>query len=360
MKKYLIYSLLGLLLSCSNDDDAAQVLDNENIQLSNFSIISFDDEAFYEYQFDTSSQQGIDLNLTTEEGIERQTFLIHRNESVFGFYNQGNVLIKDFSTENLRFVDDFGGQPGEQRISARNDTQTVAILYTIEGTNEYFVRVIDVLQTTQFDIALGTLSITAQLYVQGDTVFVVHNEENQSTLFTIDKLTQSLGEELVLNTAISGLVFTDATSILLFDFSGNFMEYSLDGLDFIQEGASSFVPDNGVTSKHRNGTIYAQFQYPQPNFFAIGPAAYTINTGEAAIIDVAAIFNEYATINIDTVTIQPVHFDYDVLNNVWIVAFQAEETSGMSRYGYFVINETEEILSETALPRLPWTVIVHN
>lgn len=360
MKKLLLYSLLVLLLSCTNDDDITTIAQDENVQLSNFSIISFDDEAFYEYQFETSSQQGIDINLTTQEGINRQTFLIHRNESVFGFYNQGNALIKDFSTEELRFVDDFGGQPGEERIAARNDNQTLAVLYTIEGTNEYYVRVIDVAQTTQFDIALGTLSVTAQLYVQGNTVYVVHNEDNQSTLFKIDKALQSLEEELLLDTPISGLVFTDTASILLFDFSGNYLEYAIDDLEFIREGTSSFVPDNSVTAKYRNATIYSQFQYPQPNFFAIGPAAYNLNAGNESFLDVASIFNDYIGENTDTSTIQPVHFDYDVVNNVWIVAFTAEETSGTPRFGYFVINETGQILSENVLPRLPWTVIVHN
>ncbi len=360
MKKLFIYSLLVFIFSCSNDDDVVVNSENENVTLSNFSIISEDNEAFYEYQFEEASQLGIENNLTTQEGINRQAFLIHRNESVFGFYNQGNALIKDFSTEQLRFVDDFGGQAGEERIAARNDTETLAILYNIANTNEIYVRVIDVLTTTQFDIALGTLSTVLQLFVKEDTVYVVHNEQNQSTVFTVNKTTQSLGEEILLDGPTSGLVFTDTSSILLFDFSGNYSEYTIDGLEFIRQGNSNFIPDNAVTAKYRNGVVYSQFPYPQPNFFSVGPAAYNLNAGTEVTIDVAAIFTEYTTLDANTESLRPVHFDYDVSNDLWIVAFEAETNTGASRYGYFVINEAEEILSETALPRLPWTVIVHN
>lgn len=360
MKKLLLYGVLGLLLSCTNDDDTTTIAQDENVQLSNFSIISFDNEAFYEYQFETSSQQGIDINLTTQEGIDRQVFLIHRNQSVFGFYNEGNVLVKDFSTEQLRFVDDFGGQPGEERISARNDTQTVAILYTLEGTNEYYVRVIDVVETTQFDIALGTLSAAAQLYVEGDSVYVVHNSANIATLYTIDKTTQSLEEQLQVGNPVSGLLFTDTSSFLLFDFSGNYTEYDADGLGVISEGVSNFVPDNNVTAKYQEGIIYSEFQYPQPNFFSIGPAAYNLANNTQVTIDVASIFTDYITLNPETTTLQPIHFDFDVTNQMWIVAFTAQHETNGERYGYFVINEGGQILWETALPRLPWTVMVHN
>lgn len=362
MKKLILLSLLIACYSCSNDDDDVDTsnLEEENIQLSNFSIISEDDEAFYEYQFKEASQDAFEINLTTQEGISRQSFLVHRNESIFGFYGQGNALIKDFKTEQLRFVDDFGGQAGEERLSTRNDDQTLAILYSLVNTNQFFVRVIDVLSTMQFEIPLGELSLNSSLFVQGDDVFIVHNDGNQSSLFRVSKSAQTLVEQITIDAVTSGLVFSDANSILLFDFSGSYREYSLDDLHMIATGTSSFVPDNSVTFKYRDGVIYSQFQYPQPNFFSIGPAAYNLEATSESIIDVATIFNEYLSINEDTLSIQPVHFDFDTENDVWIVAFQAQDDLNISRFGYFIINQAGDILSEASLERLPWTVIVHN
>ena len=57
---------------------------------------------------------------------------------------------------------------------------------------------------------------------------------------------------------------------------------------------------------------------------------------------------------------QPVHFDFDTVNNVWVVAFQAEDEQEVSRYGYFVITTAGEIIQENPLERLPWSVVVYN
>jgi hypothetical protein len=362
LKKYFIYSILVLFLSCGDDEDSQEIQeqDQEELLLSNFSIISFDDEAFYEYRFNEGTQQALSFNLTEQQAIERQVFFVHRNESVFGFYNQGNAFVKDFSTDQLFFVDDFGGQPGEERLTARNDKETLGIVYGFPNSTEFFLRVIDISSSNRFNISLGELSVNTKLYVQGDAIFVIDNQGADSTLLKIDKNTQNITSSLDVGENLSGIVFGDDQNIFVFNFSGEFKQYAIDNLELINEGTSSFIPNDSFTFKYRNGVIYSQFEYSQPSFYAIGPEAYNLITGEEARIDIESIFNNYIANASDTSEMQPVHFDYDVSNDVWIVAFAAQNQEGEERFGYFVIDTDGEILRETPLDRAPWTVIVYN
>ena len=127
------------------------------------------------YKRQELTQEALSFNLTEQQAIDRQVFLIHRNESVFGFYNQGNAFVKDFSTDQLFFVDDFGGEPGEERITARNDKETIGIVYTFPNSEEYFLRVIDAASSNRFNVPLGQLSVNVKLYVQDSSVFVISN-----------------------------------------------------------------------------------------------------------------------------------------------------------------------------------------
>ncbi len=351
--------MLGL--SCSDDEVVTSGESHEEaLFLSNFSIVSFDDDAFYEYRFDQNTQEAVTFNLTEQQGISRQVFFVHRNESVFGFYNQGNSFVKDFSTNQISFVDDFGGEPGEERITARNDRETLAILYTFPNADNYFLRVIDIASNFQFNVALGELGPAAKLYVQGDDVYVVHNTDQSGQLQRITKESQSIQAQAVYDTTLSGLVFGEDQDLFAFSFAGSFQRVNALDLSEISAGESSFIPGDSFTYKYRDGIVYSQFEYPQPNFYAIGPKAYNLETGNELLIDIAAIFDNYVSDQADTSVIQPVHFDYDINNQVWIVAFTGKNESDVERYGYFVINEDEEILSETSLERMPWTVMVHN
>ena len=158
---------------------------------------------------------------------------------------------------------------------------------------------------------------------------------------------------------MSGIVFGGAQNIFVFNFSGQYKQYAIEDLMLISEGTSSFIPNDNVTFKYRNGLVYSQFEYPQPSFYAIGPEAYNLATGAGELIDIASIFNNYINDDSGTSEVQPVHFDYDVSKDVWIVAFVAQNESGTERFGYFVIDDNE-IVSETPLDRVPWTVMVHN
>jgi len=360
VKKYIIYGIIALFISCSIDDDFQDQGFNENLELSNFSIVSFDDDAFYEYRFDGDTQEDIEFNLTTQQGISRQSFLIHRNESVFGFYGPGNAVVKDFETNELFFVDDFGGEPGEQRITARNDNETLGIVYTFENTDEHFIRVIDVDLNAQFQIFLGNFGPDVSLFVKGDDLFIINNNQADSQLFIVSKTAGAVTQVLELDAPMSGIVFGENDTLFLFDFEGNYTEYSQSDLTFLSSGSTGFIPDNSVTHKYEDGVIYSQFQYTQPSFYSIGPAAYTLETGEERIIDVATIFEAYKLENQETVVIEPIHFDYDTVNDVWIVAFTAQNAALVERYGYFVINDTGEILRETALVRAAWTVTAYD
>ena len=362
MKKYILYTLLVLSLSCSDDEIVITNVpeEEEALLLSDFSIVSFDDNAFYEYRFDQNTQEAVSLNLTEQQGISRQVFFVHRNESVFGFYNQGNSFVKDFSTNELSFVDDFGGEPDEERLTARNDKETLAILYTFPNSDDYFLRVIDIASNFQFNVTLGVLGPAAKLYVKGDNVYVVHNTDQNSQIQRITKESQSIENQIIIDNAVSGLVFGEAQDIFVFSFLGSFRRVNASNLSEISTGVSSFIPNDSFTYKYRNGIVYSQFEYSQPNFYFIGPEAYNLETGEEVLVDIATIFDKYISDQDDTAVIQPVHFDYDVTSQVWIVAFTAQNENNVERYGYFVINDDGEILNEISLDRIPWTVIVHN
>jgi len=361
LKKYILYTLLVLGLSCSDDGEVVtNEPEEEALLLSDFSIVSFDDDAFYEYRFDGSTQQAVTFNLTAQQGISRQVFLVHRNEAVFGFYNQGNAFIKDFSSNQLFFVDDFGGDPSEERITARNDRETLGIIYTFLNSNEFFLRVIDVQNSNRFNISLGELSFNLKLYIQGDKLYVVHNQGIDTQLLEIDKNTQSIVAQLDYGEDVSGIGFGDNEDLFVFNFSGDFSQRDSGDLSLISEGSSSFIPSDNFTYKYRNGVIYSQFQYPQPNFYAIGPNAYNLASQEEQVVDVASIFNTYVSNEESTESVQPVHFDYDITNELWIVTFVAQNTNEQERYGYFVINKDGEIIDEVSLDRLPWTVMVYN
>lgn len=359
MKKYLAYSILALFFACSNDDDDFN-LEEENIQLSNFSIVSFDDEAFYEYRFNEETQDGFSTNLTEEEGIPRFTFFTRRIDGVFGFYGPGSAAIKDFETEELNFVADLGGNPGEQRVTSTNDAATIGLIFTMQGTPNFFLRVFDVATSATFVVALGEVNEDVQLYIQGDTIFVINVEDNESRLIKIDRVSNIITQELSIDLNISGLIFGEQNDIFVFSATGDYRQFLIDDLTLLSENSSTFVPVNSVPSKYRDGVVYSQFEYPQPNFYAIGPAAYDLSTGDRTIIDVAPIFDNYIATNEGTAIIQPVHFDYDTEHEVWIVAFDVTNIDGSSRFGYFVINTAGEILSESPLERLPWTVVVYN
>lgn len=361
MKKFILYTLLVLGLSCSDDEDVVTTEpEEEALLLSDFSIVSFDDDAFYEYRFDQNTQEATSLNLTEQQGIDRQVFFVHRNESIFGFYNQGNCFVKDFSANTIAFVDDFGGEPGEERITARNDNETLAILYTFPNSTNYFLRVIDIVSNFQFNVALGELGPAAKLYVKGENVYVVHNTDQNAQIQRISKENQSVENQMIFDNTVSGLVFGEAQDLFVFSFSGSFKRINASDLSEISTGVSSFVPSDSFTYKYRNGLVYSQFEYPQPNFYLAGPQAYNLETGEEIQVDIATVFDNYIGEQEDTFSVQPVHFDYDIANQVWIVAFTAQIEMEEERYGYFVINEAGEIVRETSLERIPWTVIAHN
>ena len=359
VKKYIIYSIAAFMLACSSEDDFPVEVVNQELELSNFSIVSFDDDAFYEYRFNGATQEVLQFNLTEQQGLSRQVFLIDRNESVFGFYGPGNAFVKDFETNDLIFVDDFGGEPGEQRITARNDIETLGIIYTFENTDEHFIRVIDISLNFQFEIFLGNFGSDVSLHVKGDDLFVINNNQAGSQLFKISKTAGAITQMLEFGTAMSGVVFGDNETIFLFDFTGNYIELAQNNLTELSTGTNGFIPDSRVTHKYEDGVIFSEFQYPQPDFYSIGPAAFNLVTGEEFNINIANIFDDYKLDNPETLTISPVHFDYDTVNQVWIVAFTAQNASQVERFGYFVINDNQEILRETPLDRLPWTVTVY-
>lgn len=358
LKKQFYFLAFIALISCNADDDIT-TSDNEALTLSDFSIISFDDEAYYEYEFNEITQDATEINLTAQEGISRQTFFVNRLESVFGFYNEGNALIKDFISEDLFFVDDFGGNPGELRLTSRNDNETVGIVYTFNGTDQLFLRVIDVVTSFQFELPLGDLSTESRLFVNGDMLYVLSNEANGATIIQIDKSSQTISNQLSLPTQQSSLVIID-DAFYAIDFSGNYTVYQATDFSVAATGSNSFIPANNTLFKERDGLIYSLFLYQQPSAFLFGPATYNLNDGTSNLVDIETTFNIYATENDDVASVTPVHFDYDTLNDVWIVAFVAQAENGNERFGYFVIDNAGSILQETDLPRLPWTVIVHN
>lgn len=359
MKKYLVYSVLAVFFACTNDD-GGQDSETQEITLSNFSIVSFDDDAFFEYRFNEATQTGETTNLTEEEGISRLAFFTRRNDGVFGFFGPGSAAIKDFETEQLNFVQDLGGNPGEERVNSAHDASSIGLIFTMQGTPDFFLRIFDAASSAGTIVALGEVSEDVQLYIQGDTFFVIDIEDGASRIIKIDKASSIITNDVTINHIVQGLVFGEAQDIFVFDNSGNYQQLDINDLSLLSENSSLYVPNIDVTAKIRDGVIYSQFEYPQPNFFAIGPAAYELSEGNRNIIDVALIFDNYLLENPDTESIQPVHFDFDTENEVWVVAFAAVNTDNSNRFGYFVINQAQEILIERSLERLPWTVVLYN
>ena len=152
----LVLFIATLLFSCSKDD----VQETENILDINLTIIGEDAQEVYQYDYESVNNEGTQINLSSQLGINNNYLTLREFEGSLSFYSFSNSAIsltqKNLATGSITSFPNFYTISAERSLVwGINDGNSVYFgLYKPLGSTNLTLRVVSFADMQGFDISL--------------------------------------------------------------------------------------------------------------------------------------------------------------------------------------------------------------
>tara|TARA_R110002074_G_scaffold149035_7_gene301350 strand:- start:20952 stop:22082 length:1131 start_codon:yes stop_codon:yes gene_type:complete len=358
----LVLFIATLLFSCSKDD----VQETENILDINITIIGEDAQEVYQYDYESVNNEGTQINLSSQLGINNNYLTLREFEGSLSFYSFSNSAIsltqKNLATGSITSFPNFYTISAERSlIWGINDGNSVYFgLYKPLGSTNLELRIVSFADMQGFDISLefGIARLYEPLYDNGNLFItyltgggsyklVVYNADANAVVKTFE-----FGKEK------PSFLITDMGNLAVFmqDGNGNTNLEMFDTLNFLSISNSVFSmaqpfeagPINGAIVKEK---LYYQYVYTQPFEIENGPAVLDLTSGDNTILDIVNLMNK---VNDDEgIIIRPLFGQYLSGINLFAISYALQNAVGEEIGGFLLVSIDGNLVTQRNLKFLP-------
>ena len=358
----LVLFIATLLFSCSKDD----VQETENILDINLTIIGEDAQEVYQYDYESVNNEGTQINLSSQLGINNNYLTLREFEGSLSFYSFSNSAIsltqKNLATGSITSFPNFYTISAERSLVwGINDGNSVYFgLYKPLGSTNLTLRVVSFADMQGFDISLefGIARLYEPLYDNGNLFITYLTGGGSYKLVVYNADANAVVKTLEFGKEKPSFLITDLGNLAVFmqDGNGNTNLEMFDTINFLSISKSVFTmaqpfeagPINGAIVKEK---LYYQYVYTQPFEIENGPAVLDLTSGDNTILDIVGLMNK---VNDDEgIIIRPLFGQYLSGINLFAISYALQNAVGEEIGGFLLVSIDGNLVTQRNLEFLP-------
>tara|TARA_R110001592_G_scaffold639_9_gene3415 strand:+ start:2923 stop:4053 length:1131 start_codon:yes stop_codon:yes gene_type:complete len=358
----LVLFIATLLFSCSKDD----VQETENILDINLTIIGEDAQEVYQYDYESVNNEGTQINLSSQLGINNNYLTLREFEGSLSFYSFSNSAIsltqKNLATGSITSFPNFYTISAERSLVwGINDGNSVYFgLYKPLGSTNLTLRVVSFADMQGFDISLefGIARLYEPLYDNGNLFITYLTGGGSYKLVVYNADANAVVKTLEFGKEKPSFLITDLGNLAVFmqDGNGNSNLEMFDTINFLSISKSVFTmaqpfeagPINGAIVKEK---LYYQYVYTQPFEIENGPAVLDLTSGDNTILDIVGLMNK---VNDDEgIIIRPLFGQYLSGINLFAISYALQNAVGEEIGGFLLVSIDGNLVTQRNLEFLP-------
>tara|TARA_R110000744_G_C19292548_1_gene554841 strand:+ start:163 stop:1293 length:1131 start_codon:yes stop_codon:yes gene_type:complete len=358
----LVLFIATLLFSCSKDD----VQETENILDINLTIIGEDAQEVYQYDYESVNNEGTQINLSSQLGINNNYLTLREFEGSLSFYSFSNSAIsltqKNLATGSITSFPNFYTISAERSLVwGINDGNSVYFgLYKPLGSTNLTLRVVSFADMQGFDISLefGIARLYEPLYDNGNLFITYLTGGGSYKLVVYNADANAVVKTLEFGKEKPNFLITDLGNLAVFmqDGNGNTNLEMFDTINFLSISKSVFTmaqpfeagPINGAIVKEK---LYYQYVYTQPFEIENGPAVLDLTSGDNTILDIVGLMNK---VNDDEgIIIRPLFGQYLSGINLFAISYALQNAVGEEIGGFLLVSIDGNLVTQRNLEFLP-------
>ena len=366
----LVLFIATLLFSCSKDD----VQETENILDINLTIIGEDAQEVYQYDYESVNNEGNQINLSSQLGINNNYLTLREFEGSLSFYSFSNSAIsltqKNLATGSITSFPNFYTISAERSLVwGINDGNSVYFgLYKPLGSTNLTLRVVSFADMQGFDISLefGIARLYEPLYDNGNLFITYLTGGGSYKLVVYNADANAVVKTLEFGKEKPNFLITDLGNLAVFmqDGNGNTNLEMFDTINFLSISKlllplpscikTTMVqpfeagPINGAIVKEK---LYYQYVYTQPFEIENGPAVLDLTSGDNTILDIVGLMNK---VNDDEgIIIRPLFGQYLSGINLFAISYALQNAVGEEIGGFLLVSIDGNLVTQRNLEFLP-------
>jgi len=371
MKITQIYWLIlcGIVLSsCSKE--ATSTNEAVEIEIPNFKVIGEDLDNIYQFSYDASLKQGIQVNLTESLGVDPLYIELRQVSDVISFYSFSSgsfsVILQNVATGQSTTYPDFYTVNDERSIIWGTNSEDALFLgyFSPQGSKNFGLRTLNpgTQESSDLSIAFNVQQVFDPVYYR-QRLFVSYQDEvgkYQVGIFNTE--TKAILQTFDFGNDVPSILIDDMGDIGIIIGKGNnnftYQVYDLETLSPIIE--TDFTFNKYLAPGPLQGAIFGDVLYytnflAQPSAVPFGPAYYDFVLNENRVIDIVSIVQQVEQATQFTVDVTAMR--YLEKAGVFLMGYVNVNTANSVEGGILIISKEGVLIDRVEVPFAPTYII---
>lgn len=371
MKIKQIYLLLlcGVVLgSCSKEDDSPK--EAIAIEIPDFRLIGEDLDNIYQFKYDASLQQGIQVNLTESLGVDPLYIALRQVSDVISFYSfsSGNfsVIQQNVETGQSSTYPDFYSISDERSIIWGTNSEDALFLgyFSPQGSKNYGLRTLNPItqEISEVSVAFNVEQVFDPVYHRQRLILSYLDGVGNYQVGIFNTETGAIIQSMFFGSNIPSILIDEMGDLGVIVGKGNnnftYEVYDIETLNPIME--TDFTLNRYLPPGPLQGAIFGDVLYytnflAQPSAVPYGPAYYDFVLDENNVIDIVSIVQQLEQTTQFTVDVTAMR--YLETADVFIIGYVNVNTANSVEGGVLIISKEGTIIDRVEVPFAPTYII---